>query len=224
MRNLTNRKLVLASRPVGIPGPEHFRLEEEEAASPGDAELLVRNIYLSVDPAQRGWVNAVANYSEPVAIGAVMRAFAVGEVIATAHPNYRPGEIVAGPFGWQELAVVAGDAVSTKVDPAQAPISTALGVLGVNGITAYHALLDVGEPKAGETVAVSTGAGAVGSAVGQIAKIQGCRTIALTGSDDKVAQCLDLFGYDAAINYRKEGLGAALEAAAPDGIDVYFDK
>ena len=224
MRNLTNRKLVLASRPVGIPGPEHFRLEEEEAASPGDAELLVRNIYLSVDPAQRGWVNAVANYSEPVAIGAVMRAFAVGEVIATAHPNYRPGEIVAGPFGWQELAVVAGDAVSTKVDPAQAPISTALGVLGVNGITAYHALLDVGEPKAGETVAVSTGAGAVGSAVGQIAKIQGCCTIALTGSDDKVAQCLDLFGYDAAINYRKEGLGAALEAAAPDGIDVYFDN
>ena len=224
MRNLKNRKLVLAARPVGIPGPEHFRLEEEEAAAPGDGELLVRNIYLSVDPAQRGWVNAVTNYSEPVAIGAVMRAFAVGEVMESAHPDYRRGDIVSGPFGWQELAVAGGDAVAAKVDGSRAPISTALGVLGVNGITAYHALLDIGQPRAGETVVVSTGAGAVGSAVGQIAKIQGCGTVAITGSEDKVAQCLDLFGYDAAINYRDGDVGAALDAAAPDGIDVYFDN
>ena len=172
----------------------------------------------------RGWVNAAANYSEPVAVGQVMRSFAVAEVVRSEHPEYAEGELLCGMFGWQEFAVADGRQVSFKHDPTQAPVTAALGILGVNGLTAYFGLLDVGQPNAGETVAVSTAAGAVGSAVGQIAKIHGCRTVGITGSDDKAALCRDEFGYDAAINYRTADLDAALAAACPDGIDVYFDN
>ncbi len=219
-----NRQVVLRARPLGIPQAEHFEIREIPTAAPRDGEFLIRNRYLSVDPAMRGWVNAAANYSDPVGIGEVMRSIAVGEVVASRHPDYAPGELVCGMFGWQELAVSDGGNVWFKHDPAAAPATTALGILGLNGITAYFGLLEVGRPKPGETVVVSTAAGAVGSAVGQIARIQGCRSVGITGSDEKVALCRDAFGYDEAINYRSADLDAALDAACPQGIDVYYDN
>jgi len=224
MRNDVNRQVILVSRPDGIPQAGHFELRDGSVPETGDGQFLVRNLYLSVDPAMRGWVSAVANYSEPVALGSVMRAIAVGEVIESRHPDYAAGELVCGLFGWQEMAASDGSDVWFKHDPTLAPISTALGVLGINGLTAYFGLLDVGQPKAGETVVVSTAAGAVGSAVGQIARIQGCRTVGITGSDDKVALCREAFGYDAAVNYHGDDLDGDLAAACPDGIDVYFDN
>ncbi|MDP6345779.1 MAG: NADP-dependent oxidoreductase [Alphaproteobacteria bacterium] len=224
MTEAMNRQVILSDRPTGIPAPEHFELREAPMAEPGEGQFLVRNIYLSVDPAMRGWVSAVANYAEPVAIGAVMRSIAVGEVVASRHGDYAVGDLVCGLFGWQEYAISDGGDVWFKHDPAMAPMSTALGILGINGLTAYFGLLDVGQPQAGETVMVSTAAGAVGSAVGQIARIQGCRTVGLTGSDDKVARCRDEFGYDVAINYKTADLDAAIAEACPDGIDVYFDN
>lgn len=224
IRNRVNRQVVLAARPHGIPQAEHFALREAPVPEVGQGQLLVRNLYLSVDPAMRGWVNLAANYSEPVAIGAVMRSFAVGEVVESRNPDYREGEIVCGLFGWQELALADGRDVSFRHDPRQAPVSTALGILGVNGLTAYFGPLEVGLPKRGETVAVSTAAGAVGSAVGQIARLHGCRAVGLTGSDEKVALCREAFGYDAAINYRTADLDVALAEACPKGVDVYFDN
>lgn len=216
--------MVLTSRPRGVPGPEHFAVEEVAVAPLGAGELIVRNVYLSVDPAQRGWVNAVANYSEPVAIGAVMRALAVGEVIESRHPDFAVGDIVTGLLGWQSLALSDGRGLR-QVDPAAGPISTALGVLGINGLTAYFGLLDVGRPQAGETVLVSTAAGAVGACVGQIARIHGCRAVGIAGGADKTALCRDDFGYDAAVDYKGGGdLVGALAEACPDGVDVYFDN
>lgn len=221
----TSRRVVLASRPDGIPQAEHFAIAEAEVPELRDGEILVRNQFLSVEPAMRGWVSAVANYSQPVGIGEVMRSFASGEVVASRHPGYAPGEKVTGLFGWQELAAVPASAVSRKVTEADLPLSASLGVLGLNGLTAYFALLDVGQPRPGDTVVVSTAAGSVGSAVGQIAKLMGCRTVGIAGGPDKVRQCLEDFGYDAAIDYKAGGdLGAALAAAAPDGVDVYFDN
>ena len=219
-----NRQVVLRARPLGIPQAEHFEIREAATIAPCDGEILIRNLYLSVDPAMRGWVNAAANYSDPVGIGEVMRSIAVGEIVQSNHADYAPGELVCGMFGWQEIAVSDGGNVWFKHDPAAAPATTALGILGLNGITAYFGLLDVGRPQPGETVVVSTAAGAVGSAVGQIARIQGCRTVGITGSDDKVALCRDAFGYDEAINYRSAGLDAALDATCPQGIDVYYDN
>lgn len=219
-----NRQVILSSRPTGIPQAEHFRIVETPVPAPGDGQVLVRNLYLSVEPAMRGWVNAVANYSEPVAIGAVMRSLAIGRVEVSHDPGYAPGDIVTGLFGWQDYAVVSARGIERKLDPAGLPITTALGVLGLNGLTAYFALLDIGQPKAGETVVVSTAAGSVGSCVGQIAKIRGCRAVGIAGGPVKTRQCLDDFGYDAAIDYKADGLEAALDAACPKGIDVYFDN
>lgn len=219
-----NRQVILSSRPTGIPQAEHFRLVETPVPVPADGQVLVRNLYLSVEPAMRGWVNAVANYSEPVAIGAVMRSLAIGRIEVSHDPGYAPGDIVTGLFGWQDYAVVPARSIDRKLDPAGLPITTALGVLGLNGLTAYFALLDIGQPKAGETVVVSTAAGSVGSCVGQIAKIKGCRAVGIAGGPVKTRQCLDDFGYDAAIDYKADGLEAALDAACPKGIDVYFDN
>jgi NADPH-dependent curcumin reductase CurA len=187
--------------------------------------MLIRVLYLSIDPAMRGWIAEAVSYSTPVPLGAPMRSFTLGEVVESDHPDYAPGDLVYGRQGWQEWAVSDGADIDRKVDPADGPVTTALHVLGLNGITAYFGLLEVGEPKAGETVVVSTAAGAVGSVVGQIAHIKGCRAVGITGSAAKVRQCLDEFGYDAALDYRAEGdLPAALGAACADGVDVYFDN
>ena len=214
----------LKSRPSGIPQAEHFEILEVPVPEPSDGQVLVRNIYLSVDPAMRGWVSAVANYSEPVAVGAVMRSLAVGRVEESRDSDFRPGDYVTGMFGWQDYAVVDAGAIERKVDGSGVPLSTALGVLGLNGLTAYFALLDVGQPQAGETVIVSTAAGAVGSCVGQIAKIKGCRTVGIAGGPDKVRICGEEFGYDAAADYKADDFESALDAACPDGVDIYFDN
>jgi NADPH-dependent curcumin reductase CurA len=221
----TNHQVRLKARPDGIPEARHFELAEAPMPEPRDGQFLVRNLYLSVDPAMRGWVSAVANYSKPVEIGEVMRSRDVGEVIASRHPDYRVGEHVVGWLGWQEYAVSDGKGIIRRVSETDLPLSAALGVLGMNGVTAYFGLLDVGEPKPGETVVVSTAAGAVGSAVGQIAKIKGCRTVGIAGGPLKTRLCRDEFGYDAAIDYKStDDLDRALAQACPDGVDIYFDN
>ncbi len=220
----TNRRLILKSRPDGIPGPQHFDLDEVDVAEPNPGEVLIRNIYLSVDPAQRGWVNAAANYSKPVGIGEVMRAFAVGQVVRSRDDALGEGAFVTGMLGWQDYCVAEARALR-RIDPAVAPISAYLGVLGINGLSAYFGLLDVCRPKPGETVVVSTAAGAVGGCVGQIAKIGGCRTVGIAGGAEKAALCRETFGYDAAVDYKGSGdLATKLRDACPDGIDVYFDN
>ena len=224
MPQVANRQVRLKSRPSGIPQAEHFEIVEAPIPEPADGQVLVRNIYLSVEPAMRGWVSAIANYSEPVALGAVMRSFAVGRVDASRHPDFHPGDYVTGMFGWQDYAVVEGKAIQRKVLRTGLPISTSLGVLGINGLTAYLALLEIGQPKPGETVVVSTAAGAVGSCVGQIAKIKGCRSVGIAGGADKMRMCREEFRYDAAVDYKADDFESALAAACPGGVDVYFDN
>ena len=224
MARTLNRQVRLKSRPGGIPQAEHFAIATAPVPDLREGEILVRNDFLSVDPAMRGWVSAAANYSNPVGIGEVMRSFAAGEVIASRHASYAVGDRVMGMLGWQEYAVSDGNPITRKVRETDLPLSTSLGVLGLNGVTAYFALLDVGEPRPGDTVVVSTAAGAVGATVGQIAKLAGCRTVAITGGPTKTALCRDEFGYDAAIDYKAGNLGASLAAACPRGIDVYFDN
>ena len=224
MPQLANRQVRLKSRPSGIPQAEHFEIVEAPVPDPEDGQVLVRNIYLSVEPAMRGWVSAVDNYSEPVALGAVMRSLAVGRVEESRHPDFHPGDYVTGMFGWQDYAAVEGKAIQRKVVRTGLPISTSLGVLGLNGLTAYFALLEIGQPKPGETVVVSTAAGAVGSCVGQIAKIKGCRSVGIAGGPDKVRMCREEFRYDSAVDYKAEDFEPALAAACPGGVDVYFDN
>jgi len=224
MPHRTNRQVRLKSRPSGIPEAEHFEIVEAPVPDVSDGQVLVRNIYVSVEPAMRGWVSAVRNYSEPVALGAVMRSIAVGRVEQSRHPDFHAGEYVTGMFGWQDYAAVDGNAIERKVVETGLPISTSLGVLGLNGLTAYFALLDIGQPKAGETVVVSTAAGAVGSCVGQIARIKGCRSVGIAGGPDKVRMCLGDFGYAAAVDYKADDFESALDAACPKGVDIYFDN
>jgi hypothetical protein len=219
-----NRQVILVSRPDGIPQAAHFAVRDAAVPEPRDGEILVRNHVLSVDPAMRGWVSAVANYAKPVALGEVMRSFAAGEVVESRHPGFARGERVSGLFGWQDYAAVPASAVTRKVREHDLPLSASLGVLGLNGTTAYFALLEVGQPRPGETVVVSTAAGAVGSIVGQIARLKGCRTVGITGGPEKRRQCLEAFGYDAAIDYKAGPIDAALAEAAPAGVDVYFDN
>jgi NADPH-dependent curcumin reductase len=221
---MINRQAVLVSRPTGVAQAENFAIREAPVGSPAEGQILVRNEFLSVEPAMRGWISDRGNYSAPVAIGSTMRALAVGKILESRHPDYRPGEIVSGWFGWQELATVDAGAVVRRVVESDLPHSLALGVLGINGVTALIGLTLIGDPKPGETVLVSTAAGAVGSAVGQIAKILGCRAVGIAGGPDKVGQCLDLFGYDAAIDYKTPGLGEAIDKSCPVGVNVYFDN
>jgi NADPH-dependent curcumin reductase CurA len=224
MTPVRNRQVVLRSRPLGIPQAEHFAIVEKPLPELQPGELLVRNEYLSVDPAMRGWVNAAANYSDPVAIGAVMRSFAAGTVIASRNPAYSDNDRVMGMLGWQDYAVTDGKSIRRKVGEPDLPLSLSLGVLGLNGVTAYFALTEIGEPRPGDTLVVSTAAGAVGSAVGQIGKIAGCRTVGIAGGPQKTALCLDPFGYDAAIDYRSHDFERELDAACPNGVDIYFDN
>ena len=220
---LMNRQVLLTSRPAGIPQAENFALAEAPVPELADGQFLVRNHYLGVEPAMRGWVSAVANYAEPVPLGGVMRSFAVGEVVASRHPDFEVGARVNGMFGWQEYAVSDGAGVR-HVRERDLPLSLFLGVLGLNGITAYFGLLETGEPKAGETVVVSTAAGAVGSCVGQIARIKGCRTVGIAGGPVKTKLCMDEFGYDAALDYKAPDFAQGLAQALSNGADVYFDN
>ncbi len=220
----THRQVRLAARPVGYPTERDFRLVESPVPEPGAAEFLVRVVYLSLDPYMRGRMSDARSYVPPVALGDVMEGGTVGEVVRSNHPGFAVGDVVEGRLGWQEYAVSAGKGVR-KIDPTVAPISTALGVLGMPGLTAYFGLLEVGQPKPGETVVVSAASGAVGGLVGQIAKLKGCRAVGLAGSDAKVDYITRELGYDAGINYRTApDLDAALRAACPSGIDVYFDN
>ena len=219
-----NRQVRLKSRPTGIPEAEHFEIADAPLPQLADRQFLVRNEFLSVDPAMRGWVSAVANYSTPVGLGEVMRSFAAGTVVDSRHPNYAEGERVMGMFGWQEFAISDGASITRRVKEVDLPLSLSLGVLGVNGVTAFFGLLDLGSPRPGDTVVVSTAAGAVGSTVGQIAKLMGCRTVGITGGPTKVKLCRDDFGYDEALDYKIDDLAMTLAAACPQGVDVYFDN
>jgi NADPH-dependent curcumin reductase CurA len=224
MKSQANRQVRLKSRPTGIPQADNFEIVTAMLPDIADRQFLVRNEYLSVEPAMRGWVSAVANYSTPVGIGEVMRAFSAGTIVASRHPNYREGDAVMGLLGWQDYAISDGSTVTRKVKEKDLPLSLSLGILGLNGVTAYFGLLDVGQPRPGDTVVVSTAAGAVGSAVGQIAKLMGCRTVGLTGGPTKCKLCVEEFGYDEAIDYKSGALDVALAQVCPRGIDVYFDN
>src|SRR5580692_4103526 len=213
MAPMINRQVRLKSRPNGIPQADNFELTEAPVSELADRQFLIRNEFLSVEPAMRGWIAAAANYSTPVGIGEVMRSFAAGTVIASRHPDYAEGQKVMGLFGWQDYAVSDGKSVTRKVKEADLPLSLSLGILGLNGVTAYFGLLDVGQPRPGDTVVVSTAAGAVGSAVGQIAKLMGCRTVGIAGGPVKTKLCIDAFGYDAAIDYKSGDLAEKLSAA-----------
>jgi NADPH-dependent curcumin reductase CurA len=221
---MNNRQVRLRSRPTGIPQAEHFEIVEDTVPELAADQVLVRNIYLSVDPAMRGWIVDTVGYSDPVAVGSVMRSFATGRVDASRHADFKQGDVVTGMFGWQDYAVVDGAEIGRIVSERDLPLSTSLGVLGLNGVTAYFGLLDVGQPVRGETVVVSTAAGSVGSCVGQIAKTLGCRSVGIAGGVEKARLCRDEFGFDAAINYKSGDLDAALASACPDGVDVYFDN
>ena len=219
-----NRQVILISRPTGVAQAEHFAIRDVPDAPLGEGQVRVANRFLSVEPAMRGWIADAGNYSDPVAIGGVMRALAVSEVIESRAPQFSPGDRVTGWFGWQERAVADAAAVVRRVREDDLPLSLALGVLGINGVTAHLALTGIGRPVEGDTVLVSTAAGAVGSAVGQIAKIIGCRSVGIAGGPEKVSQCLDEFGFDGAIDYRAPGMDEAISAACPGGVNVYFDN
>jgi NADPH-dependent curcumin reductase CurA len=219
-----NRQFVLASRPAGIPEEANFRLVETPIAELKDGEFLARAMYLSVDPYMRGRISQARSYAAGVEIGGVMVAGGVARVVESKNADFAVGDIVDVYMGWQEYVISSGRGVR-KIDPSIAPVSTALGVLGMTGMTAYFGLLDVCHPKAGETVVVSGAAGAVGSIVGQIAKIKGCRTVGVAGGDDKVEWITKDCGYDAAFNYKTTtDYGAKLKELCPNGIDVYFDN
>ena len=220
----SNTRVLLKARPNGIPQAEHFELVASSMPSLDAGQFLVRNQFLSVDPAMRGWVNAVANYSDPVPVGGVMRSFAAGVVVASRHPGYAEGDQVMGMLGWQEYALSDGSTIRRKVVEHDLPLSLSLGVLGINGVTAYFALNEVGQPRPGDTVVVSTAAGSVGSAVGQIAKIAGCRTVGIAGGATKLKLCLSEFGFDAAVDYKSADFEHTLAQACPQGVDVYHDN
>ena len=218
-----NRRIVLAERPAAYPEPEHFRLEEAPIPQPEEGEALVETIWLSLDPYMRGRMREGPSYATPVQIGEVMTGGVVGRVVESRTPEISVGDIVDGSLGWQEYAVARPSALR-KVDPDLAPISTAVGVLGMPGMTAYFGFLDVCEPEVGDTVVVSAASGAVGQVVGQIGKIMGCRVVGTAGTDEKVDFIVNELGFDAGINYKTEDVDSALAAACPNGIDAYFDN
>ena len=219
-----NRQITLAARPVGYPNESDFRLLEVPMPVPGPGEALVKIVYLSLDPYMRGVMNETSPYRTPLKLGDLMLGGAVGKVTVSNQADLRKGDIVEGMFGWQGYTVTDGKGLR-RIDPNAAPISTALGVLGMPGLTAYFGLLEVGRPKAGEVVLVSGGAGAVGSVVGQIAKMQGCRVIGIAGADPKINIMMRDYGYDAVFNYKSvENYYAVLSEMCPDGVDVYFDN
>ncbi len=218
-----NAQWRLAARPVGLPKSSDWEYVEEPAPEPDDGQFRVELEYVSLDPAMRGWMNEVRSYVPPVGIGEVMRAGGLGRVTESRHPGFETGQRVTGMFGVQRHAVSDGRGVR-PIDTSVAPAPVHLGVLGLTGLTAYFGLLDVGRPEPGQTVVVSGAAGAVGSVVGQIARIKGCRTVGIAGGPEKCAWLVEELGFDAAIDYKRGELRADLRRHAPDGVDVYFDN
>ena len=219
----TNRRIVLASRPHGEPKAEHLRVEESRVPTPGDGEVLLRTRWLSLDPYMRGRMSAAKSYAKPVEIGAVMVGATVSEVAASHHPDFAEGDLVLAYEGWQDYSISNGRGLR-RLDPEDFPPTTSLGVLGMPGMTAYTGLLEIGQPKAGETVVVAAAAGPVGSLVGQIARIRGARAVGIAGGREKCAYLTDTLGFDAAVDHRGADLGDALARACPKGIDVYFEN
>jgi hypothetical protein len=219
----TSVKVVLKSHPAGEPRPTDFAVVTEPVPKPGAGEMLCRTIYLSLDPYMRGRISGVRSYATPVEIGQVIVGGTVSEVVESSHPKFQRGDLVQGYDGWQTYAVSNGAGLR-KLDPAAAPISTALGVLGMPGMTAYVGLLDIAKPKSGETVVVSAASGAVGAVVGQLAKLRGCRAVGVAGTEDKCRYVVEELGFDACVSHRAADLAGALRAACPNGIDVYFEN
>ncbi|MEA2879762.1 MAG: NADPH-dependent curcumin reductase [Hyphomicrobiales bacterium] len=219
----TARRIVLASRPVGEPKPSDFRLEDFPVPQPGPGELLLRTKFLSLDPYMRGRMSDAPSYAKPVGVGATMEGGTVSEVAASNNDKFATGDIVLSHTGWQTHALSNGAGLR-KLDPKVAPISTALGVLGMPGMTAYTGLLEIGKPEAGETVVVSAASGAVGSVVGQIAKIKGARAVGIAGGPDKCKYVKDELGFEACVDHRAPDFPDQLKAACPKGADVYFEN
>ena len=219
-----NRQITLAARPVGMPKESDFRIVESPLPHPGRGEVLVQSLYLSVDPYMRGRLTGVTTYARGLDLGEVIVGGVVGRVLESKDPRCAPGDIVEGMLGWQEYAAAPAKSLR-RIDPAAGPISSALYVLGMPGLTAYFGLLEICRPQPGETVVVSGAAGAVGSLVGQIARIKRCRAIGIAGTDEKVRFLVDELGFDSAFNYRETpDYAAQLKELCPNGIDVYFDN
>lgn len=217
------RAIVLNSRPVGAPTPDNFRLRETPLPAPAAGELLLRTLYLSLDPYMRGRMSDAKSYAKPMAIGDVMVGGTVSRVQVSRHPDFKEGDLVLGFSGWQDHALSDGAGLS-KLDPKMEAPSLALGVLGMPGFTAYMGLLDIGQPKSGETVVVAAASGAVGSVVGQIARLKGCRSVGVAGGPEKCRYVVEALGFDACIDHRSADFAAELAFACPDGIDVYFES
>ncbi|MGH8699101.1 MAG: NADP-dependent oxidoreductase, partial [Burkholderiales bacterium] len=218
-----NRQILLVSRPDGWVTEANFKLEATPLPEPGEGQFLVRNHWLSLDPYMRGRMDAKKSYAKYVELGEVMTGGTVGEVVESRHPRFARGELVTGAFGWQEYAVSDGTGVR-RVDGAKAPPSYALGVLGMPGVTAWMGLVDIAQPQPGETVAVSAASGAVGSVVGQLAKLKGCRAVGIAGGKAKCDYVVGELGFDACVDYKAGRLRDDLQAAAPKGIDVSFEN
>jgi NADPH-dependent curcumin reductase CurA len=223
MGALKNRQITLAARPDGEPRPENFRLVETAVPQPAEGQLLLKTLWLSLDPYMRGRMSAAKSYAKSVEVGEVMVGGTVSEVVESKHKDFKTGDIVAAMSGWQDYALSDG-AMLRKLDSKAAPVSTALGVLGMPGMTAYFGLLEIGQPKPGETVVVSAASGAVGAVVGQIAKIKGCRVVGVAGGPEKCRYVTDELGFDACVDHRAPDLADKLAAACPKGIDVYFEN
>jgi NADPH-dependent curcumin reductase CurA len=223
MSTLQNRQFKLTSRPVGMVKRSDFEFTTTPAGDPGPGEVLVKVLYLSLDPAMRGWMSAARSYIAPVGIGEVMRAGGLGRVITSNDPSLAAGDIVVGMTGVQDYAV-APAAGFMKVDPRLAPLPRFLSSLGMTGLTAYFGLIDIGQPKEGETVVVSAAAGAVGMVVGQIAKIKDCRVVGIAGGPEKCRYVVEELGFDACVDYKNEDVQASLAKHCPKGIDIYFDN
>ena len=221
--NQINHQFRLASRPIGLPKRSDWNYTEEPVRDPGPGEVLAKILYISLDPAMRGWMNEARSYIEPVKIGDVMRAGAVGRVVASQNPNFTTGDYVVGMLGVQEYATADGKGLS-KIDPKLAPLPVYMSALGMTGLTAYFGLLEIGRPVAGETVVVSGAAGATGMVVGQIAKIKGCRAIGIAGGREKCDYVVRELGFDACIDYKTEKVLESLRRHCPQGINVYFDN